>query len=61
MFAHETNAAAKRLYEWHGFSIAERKPSVANWSGDNLHHDRHPLERVVCRYGSISRFRRPTW
>jgi ribosomal protein S18 acetylase RimI-like enzyme len=34
---YETNAAAKRLYEWHGFTIAERKPPVADWSGDNLH------------------------
>jgi ribosomal protein S18 acetylase RimI-like enzyme len=34
---YETNAAARRLYEWHGFTIAERKPPVADWSGDNLH------------------------
>jgi ribosomal protein S18 acetylase RimI-like enzyme len=34
---YESNAAAKRLYAWHGFTIAERKPPIADWSGDNLH------------------------
>lgn len=34
---YESNAAARKLYEWHGFTIAERKPPVAEWSGDNLH------------------------
>jgi ribosomal protein S18 acetylase RimI-like enzyme len=34
---YESNTAAKRLYEQHGFTIAERKPPVADWSGDNLH------------------------
>ena len=34
---YEANEAARRLYEWHGFVIAERKPPVAEWSGDNLH------------------------
>jgi ribosomal protein S18 acetylase RimI-like enzyme len=36
LYVYESNHAAKRLYERHGFEVIQRDSPVADWSGDNL-------------------------